>query len=97
MYDLVLHEKETEDGYSEELSTLRETIDDLKSQPKVVKAQATESSSIVQVKSCIFELELGVVFSKMKIYLEVMFWKVRVRSVGYEIYYRTHRTCRVRV
>lgn len=49
-HDLGLHEKETEDGYSEELSTLRETIDELKSQLKGARAQATESSCIVQVK-----------------------------------------------
>ena len=39
-----------EDGHSEELSILRETIDELKSQLKAARAQATESSCITQVR-----------------------------------------------
>ncbi|CAM9224838.1 unnamed protein product [Ascophyllum nodosum] len=40
--------QEVEDGHSEELSILRETIDELKSQLKAARAQATESSCITQ-------------------------------------------------
>ena len=41
--------QEAEDGHSEEMSTLRDAREELKSQLKAAKAQANENSSIAQV------------------------------------------------
>lgn len=43
------HFQEAEDGHSEEMSTLRDAREELKSQLKAAKAQANENSSIAQV------------------------------------------------
>lgn len=44
--------QEVEDGHSEEVSALREAMDELRLQLKTAKSQANETSCIAQVWSC---------------------------------------------